>query len=465
MILYLIIGLLAGLIAGFFIGKSISGNAQNDNSSILDDYKNQIREMEQKLTQLTEKSQTEIKALTEENGQLKGRIENSLKVFEEQKEELQKTKTEKDQLLTKYSQAEATLKALEQQLDEQKKQVEEINKKFQMEFENIANKILKQNTEEFVDTNRKKLDEILQPLKENIHRFEEKVEKKFIDETKQRSQLVEQLQALKTLNENLSKEASNLTEALKGSNKMQGNWGELILERILEDSGLIKDEEYFTQYTDKNQEDKQIKPDIVVKLPEDKHIIIDAKVSLIAYEKYVAAENEEEQKRYLKQHIESVKQHIKGLSEKDYFSAKNLNSPEFVLLFMPIESSFSIAIRADNELFQYAWDRKIIIVSPTTLLATLRTIASVWKHEKQTRNAIQIAEEAGKLYDKFYGFVSDLEKIEKNIDSAKKSYNDAFTKLKGRGGLISRTEKLKKMGAKANKSLPTNLLDEHTDED
>ena len=317
MILYLIIGLLAGLIAGFFIGKSISGNAQNDNSSILDDYKNQIREMEQKLTQLTEKSQTEIKALTEENGQLKGRIENSLKVFEEQKEELQKTKTEKDQLLTKYSQAEATLKALEQQLDEQKKQVEEINKKFQMEFENIANKILKQNTEEFVDTNRKKLDEILQPLKENIHRFEEKVEKKFIDETKQRSQLVEQLQALKTLNENLSKEASNLTEALKGSNKMQGNWGELILERILEDSGLIKDEEYFTQYTDKNQEDKQIKPDIVVKLPEDKHIIIDAKVSLIAYEKYVAAENEEEQKRYLKQHIESVKQHIKGLSEKE----------------------------------------------------------------------------------------------------------------------------------------------------
>jgi DNA recombination protein RmuC len=329
----------------------------------------------------------------------------------------------------------------------------------------VANKILKQNTEEFVDTNRKKLDEILQPLKENIHRFEEKVEKKFIDETKQRSQLVEQLQALKSLNENLSKEASNLTEALKGSNKMQGNWGELILERILEDSGLIKDEEYFTQYTDKNQDDKQIKPDIVVKLPEDKHIIIDAKVSLVAYEKYISAESEEARNKYLKQHIESVKQHIKGLSEKDYFSAKNLNSPEFVLLFIPIESSFSLAIRADQELFKYAWDRKIIIVSPTTLLATLRTIASVWKHEKQTRNAIQIAEEAGKLYDKFVGFVEDLEKIEKNIDSAKKSYNDAYTKLKGRGGLVSRTEKLKIMGAKANKSLPPNLLDQHLDEE
>jgi DNA recombination protein RmuC len=464
MILYFIIGLLIGVIAGFFIGKALTSN-NNQNNTLLDDYKNTIEKLEQRLSEQAEKLQGEIKILTEENGQLKGRINNSIKVFEEQKEELQKTKTEKDQLLAKYSQAEASLNALKKQLEEQKQQVEEINKKFQTEFENIANKILKQNTEEFVDTNRKKLDEILQPLKENIHRFEEKVEKKFIDETKQRSQLVEQLQALKSLNENLSKEASNLTEALKGSNKMQGNWGELILERILEDSGLIKDEEYFTQYTDKNQDDKQIKPDIVVKLPEDKHIIIDAKVSLVAYEKYISAESEEARNKYLKQHIESVKQHIKGLSEKDYFSAKNLNSPEFVLLFIPIESSFSLAIRADQELFKYAWDRKIIIVSPTTLLATLRTIASVWKHEKQTRNAIQIAEEAGKLYDKFVGFVEDLEKIEKNIDSAKKSYNDAYTKLKGRGGLVSRTEKLKIMGAKANKSLPPNLLDQHLDEE
>ncbi len=458
MALYIALGLLAGVIIGFFIGKNSSG--QSNNQSLIDDYKQQIEKLESKLAVQTQDFQDEIKKLTEENGELKGRIENSLQVFDEQKTELQKVKTEKDDLLRKYSQAQATLKALEQNLEEQKKQVNEINQKFKTEFENIANKILKQNTQEFVETNKEKLNEILKPLKENIHRFEEKVEKNFLDETKQRSQLVEQLQALKALNENLSKEASNLTEALKGSNKAQGNWGELILERILEESGLVKNQEYFTQVTDHNQDGKQIKPDVVVKLPEDKHVIIDAKVSLVAYEAYVNADTEEEQKQYLKQHIESVKQHIKGLSEKSYFSATNLNSPEFVLLFLPIESSFSLALRADNELFQYAWDRRIIIVSPTTLLATLRTIASVWKHEKQTRNAIEIAKQAGMLYDKFANFVDDLQKIEKGIKSAQAAYDKAINKMEGKGGLLSRTEKLKKMGAKATKSINPNLLDE-----
>ncbi len=458
MALYIVLGLLAGVIIGFFIGKNSSG--QSNNQSLIDDYKQQIEKLESKLAVQTQDFQDEIKKLTEENGELKGRIENSLQVFDEQKTELQKVKTEKDDLLRKYSQAQATLKALEQNLEEQKKQVNEINQKFKTEFENIANKILKQNTQEFVETNKEKLNEILKPLKENIHRFEEKVEKNFLDETKQRSQLVEQLQALKALNENLSKEASNLTEALKGSNKAQGNWGELILERILEESGLVKNQEYFTQVTDHNQDGKQIKPDVVVKLPEDKHVIIDAKVSLVAYEAYVNADTEEEQKQYLKQHIESVKHHIKGLSEKSYFSATNLNSPEFVLLFLPIESSFSLALRADNELFQYAWDRRIIIVSPTTLLATLRTIASVWKHEKQTRNAIEIAKQAGMLYDKFANFVDDLQKIEKGIKSAQAAYDKAINKMEGKGGLLSRTEKLKKMGAKATKSIDPNLLDE-----
>ncbi|HIE15448.1 MAG TPA: DNA recombination protein RmuC [Bacteroidales bacterium] len=279
------------------------------------------------------------------------------------------------------------------------------------------------------------------------------MEKKYIDETKQRSELKEHLNALKALNKNLTHEAQNLTEALKG-NKTQGNWGEMILERILEESGLIKGKEYQTQVTDKNQEGSTIKPDIVVKLPENKHIIIDSKVSLTAYESFVSTKDETKQNKYLKQHLLSVKNHIKALSEKNYYSSKNLNSPEFVLMFIPIESSFSITIKAEQNLFSFAWNKKIIIVSPTTLLATLRTIASVWKHEKQTKNAVEIAKQAGQLYDKFAGLLEDLSKIERNLETLRKSYDDAKTKLDGRGGLISKMEKIKNLGAKATKSIP-----------
>ncbi len=438
--IFFLLGLLGGIILGFVWGrkrgeKSVHNTDHNDFQHLQDEKNN----------------------LLEENGLLKGKFESTNKTLEFQRIEFQKIAEKYEMLLMEKSKADETIKNLETRFDDQKKEIETLNKRFQLEFENIANKILKRNTEEFVNTNEKKINDILTPLKEKINTFQEKVEKKYIDETKQRAELNEHLKSLKLLNENLTQEAQNLTNALKGSSKTQGNWGEMILERILEESGLIKDEEYQTQVTDKNQDGATIKPDVVVKLPDNKHIIIDSKVSLTAYETYVNAKNDVDKEKFLKQHLLSVKNHIKELSDKNYYSAKNINSPEFVLMFIPIESSFSVTIRSEQDLFLIAWNKKIIIVSPTTLLATLRTIASVWKHEKQTKNAIEIANHAGQLYDKFVGFVKDLQNIERNLELAKKSYDEAKTKLEGRGGLVTQTEKIKQLGAKATKSIPDSI--------
>lgn len=431
------LGLFGGIILGFVLGKK-----NQERSTNIIDNDQQIKNL-----------QKEKNNLLEENGLLKGKFENTKKELEDTKYSFQNLQKRYENLLQQKTELDVEIKNLKENFEKQKKDIEALHKHFQLQFENIANKILKQNTEEFVSTNEKNIKDILTPLKEKISIFEEKIEKKYIDETKQRSELKEHLNALKALNKNLTHEAQNLTEALKG-NKTQGNWGEMILERILEESGLIKGKEYQTQVTDKNQEGSTIKPDIVVKLPENKHIIIDSKVSLTAYESFVSTKDETKQNKYLKQHLLSVKNHIKALSEKNYYSSKNLNSPEFVLMFIPIESSFSITIKAEQNLFSFAWNKKIIIVSPTTLLATLRTIASVWKHEKQTKNAIEIAKQAGQLYDKFAGLLEDLSKIERNLETLRKSYDDAKTKLDGRGGLISKMEKIKTLGAKATKSIP-----------
>lgn len=261
------------------------------------------------------------------------------------------------------------------------------------------------------------------------------------------------------LNQNLSEDAQNLTKALKGENKTQGNWGELILEKVLESSGLEKGLEYITQVSSTNDDGKRIQPDVVVLLPDDKNIIIDSKVSLTAYESYISEENEDLRNSHLNNHLISVKNHIKNLSEKNYQLAKNINTPDFVLLFMPIESAFSLALQKDNMLYNYAWDRKIVIVSPTTLLATLKTIASIWKQDKQTKNAFKIADEAGKMYDKFVGFVEDMLKIENGISATKKSYDAAMNKLQeGRGNLINKAQDIQKLGISNSKQLPQQIL-------
>ncbi|MGB1319114.1 MAG: DNA recombination protein RmuC, partial [Flavobacteriales bacterium] len=323
----------------------------------------------------------------------------------------------------------------------------------------LANKILEEKSKKFTDQNKENLENVLKPLRERIKDFEKKVDEKYDSEQKERASLKGEIKTLHELNKQISEEAHNLTTALKGDAKKQGNWGELILERVLENSGLIKGEEYTTQDVTYNEEGDRLFPDVVIQLPDDKQIIIDSKVSLVAYERFVNADEVEEQDKWLKAHVTSVKTHIKGLSEKNYHTSKGMNSPEFVLMFMPIESSFSASIRADDELFNFAWDKRIVIVSPSTLLATLRTVSSIWKQDRQTKNAIQIAQKSGDMYNKFVGFVEDMQKIGSRLNSTQTAYNDGMKKLsEGTGNLVKRAEELRKMGAKANKQLPSEIL-------
>ena len=351
-------------------------------------------------------------------------------------------------------------KNLREKLETQKKELEETQRKFTLEFENIASRILKENTKEFATTNQKNIGEILMPLKEKIQLFEKKVEDTYQKGLKDQTDLKAELKKLYDLNAKISEEANNLTRALKSDTKKQGNWGEVVLERILERSGLTKGEEYETQVRTMGEDGRTIQPDVVVKLPENKHIIIDSKVSLLAYEAHTSAEEQEQKDIFLKQHIDSIRNHVKGLSEKNYQHGLNFDSPDFVLLFMPIESAFSTAIQADVNLFNFAWEKKIVIVSPTTLLATLTTIASIWKHEKQTQNALEIARQGGALYDKFVGFLKNLDDLGTQINRVSKTYEDARNKLTdGRGNLIRQVENLKVLGAKTSKSIPENYLE------
>lgn len=351
-------------------------------------------------------------------------------------------------------------KGLEEKLRTQKEEIDNLQKTFTTEFENLANKIFEDKSKKFTEQNKTNLENILNPLKENITKFEKKVDDTYKAEASERNSLKGEIKSLVTLNKQISEEANNLAKALKGDSKKQGNWGEIILEKVLERSGLQKGVEYEMQVSFTAEDGKRIQPDVIIHLPDKKHIVIDSKVSLVAYESYVNAQTEEERERNLQAHITSVKNHIKGLSEKNYQALEQLNTPDFVLLFMPIESSFSLAVQADNEIFNFAWEKKIVIVSPSTLLATLRTIASLWKQERQTKNALEIAEEGGKLYDKFVLFVDDLISIGKKMDEAKTNYSEAMKKLHdGTGNLVRRAEKMKTLGAKTTKELPKNLVE------
>ena len=354
----------------------------------------------------------------------------------------------------------ATLKTvnknLAEKLENQKAEIETLQKRLTAEFENIATKILKERSDEFSVSNQKNLSDILNPLKEKIQSFEKKVDETYDKELRDKISLREEVRKLTELNTKVSEEANNLTKALKGDVKKQGNWGEVILERVLERSGLTKGQEYEREEVVEGNDANVQRPDVIIHLPDNKHIIIDSKVSLVAYERLMSAETEEHRVAYLKDHVNSLRSHVKLLSEKNYQNAQNLNTPDFVLMFLPIEASFSVAVQGDSDIFAYAWERKIVIVSPTTLLATLRTISSIWKQENQTKNAQEIARLSGALYDKFIGFAEDMAKIKANIDRTSNAYDDAMKKMKdGSGNIIRTAEKIKELGAKTgNKSLP-----------
>ena len=345
---------------------------------------------------------------------------------------------------------------LAEKLENQKNEIENLQKRLTAEFENIATKILKERSDEFSVSNHKNLSEILNPLKERIQLFEKKVEETYDKELRDKISLRQEVKELIRLNTQVSEDANNLTKALKGDVKKQGNWGEVILERVLERSGLTRGQEYEREEVVEGADYSVQRPDVIIHLPDNKHIIIDSKVSLVAYERYVSDETDEHRILHLKDHINSLRSHVKLLSEKNYQNAQNLNTPDFVLMFLPIEASFSVAVQGDGEIFSYAWERKIVIVSPTTLLATLRTISSIWKQENQTKNAQEIARLSGALYDKFIGFAEDMSRIKVNIDRTSSAYDDAMKKMKdGSGNIIRTAEKIKELGAKTgNKSLP-----------
>jgi len=374
--------------------------------------------------------------------------------------EVTQERQQKETLMKSLASAEANLVSLNQKLQEQDDNLRKTKEEFTKEFENLANRIFEEKSKRITEQNSQQLDLIIKPLKEKLGDFEQKVEKVYNDENKERINLKVEITKLFEMNNKLSAEANNLASALKGSNKQQGNWGEMILEKILERSGLQSGIEFQLQFSDENDAGSRIQPDVVVNLPEGKHLIIDSKVSLIAYTAYVSAENDIDKAQTLKGHVDSIRSHIKMLSEKNYPSAKKLNTPDFVLLFMPIEGAFSVAMQQDSELYNFAWDRNIVLVSHTTLLATLRTIASIWKQEKRTRNAEAIAEEGGKLYDKFVGLVEDLLKVGNGLRKSQEDYSDAMKKLsEGTGNLVSRVENMKKLGAKTNKAINQKVIE------
>ena len=395
------------------------------------------------------------------NARLEERVQNLTADRDRLAERLQRAEAGNEQKAKMLAGADVEFANLRERLATQKNEMGELQKKFTTEFENVAHKLLKQNSHEFTLVNQKNISEILTPLREKIQLFEKKVEDTYEKGLKDQTDLKAELKKLHDLNMRISDEANNLTRALKGDVKKQGNWGEVILEKILERSGLTEGREYARQFSAPGDNGQRIQPDVVINLPDQKHIIVDSKVSLVAYERWVNATGDEERVRHMREHLQSLKSHVKLLSEKHYQLAQGINSPDFVLLFVPIESSFSVAVEADQELFTFAWDNKVVIVSPSTLLATLRTIASIWQQENQTRNALEIARQGGALYDKFVAFIADLEKIGTNLDQTRKNYDLAMNKLyDGRGNLVRSAEKLKELGAKASKELPAKYLEE-----
>ncbi|WP_047415572.1 DNA recombination protein RmuC [Cellulophaga sp. Hel_I_12] len=429
------------LAIGFFIGNYIQKLKTTSTQSALVEREQQLR---QNISSLEE----QLFKAKEDTAEIRVRSE-------EAKTELRNEKELLGNQITRYQ---ADLENLQQKNTEQKQEVEKLQEKFTKEFENLANKILDEKSSKFTEQNKENIKNILTPLQERILLFEKKVDDSQKESVGMHSALKEQLANLQTQNLKITQEAENLTKALKGDSKMQGNWGELVLERVLEKSGLEKDREYSVQQSFTREDGSRVLPDVIINLPDGKKMIVDSKVSLTDYERYVNAEDEFKEK-FLKDHINSLRRHVDQLSAKKYEDLYAMESPDFVLLFVPIEPAFAVAINNDNSLYNKAFEQNIIIVTPSTLLATLRTIDSMWNNEKQQRNAIEIARQAGALYDKFEGFVSDLLKVGKKMDEAKGEYKGAMNKLtEGRGNIVSSIEKLKKMGAKAKKSIPENLL-------
>jgi len=411
-------------------------------------------------------AKSEQAALEEKNNGLSFQMEQLNAQLLAANLEKETIRTEKEAINIQLSKKENDFENLWERNKEQKEEVEKLQEKFTKEFENLANKILEEKSSKFTEQNKENMKNILSPLQEKIQLFEKKVDDTHKESIDYHAALRQQIIGLSEMNAQMSKETLNLTKALKGDSKMQGNWGELVLERVLEKSGLEKDREYYVQQSHTAVDGNRVFPDVVINLPDGKKMIVDSKVSLTAYEKYINEEDDSLKIGYLKEHVSSIKRHVEQLGEKNYHDLYEIESPDFVLLFIPIEPAFAMALNEDTTLYNKAFEKNIVIVTPSTLLATLRTIDSMWANQKQQENAMEIARQAGALYDKFQGFVEDLIKIGKKIDESKIEYGSAMNKLvEGKGNLITSVEKLKKMGAKAKKALPESILKRADNED
>ena len=427
------ISLLTGLITGLTIGALLvflllRGRSADLLRNVREERERDRADHERRLRELSDERQAERDRVTELSGMLSAEQERN--------------------------------RGLAERLEHQKAELEALQQRMTTEFENIANRLLTQRGRELNEQQQEKLGDLLKPLHERIREFEEQVRKAYETEGRERFALKKEVALLVEQNQRLSEEADNLTRALKGDSQAQGAWGEMILERLLEDAGLVRGLEYTLQESTTGDDGGRLRPDAVVNLPEDKHLIIDSKVSLVHYERYTASNEATERERLLKQHVESLRNHAKGLGQKEYTKIHGLGSVDFVLMFVPIEPAFLLALRDRPEIFQEAYDRGVVMVTHSTLMATLRMVHGLWKNERVAQNHMDIADRAGRLYDKFVGFTEDLKKVGQQMDTAKRTYADAMNKLvEGRGNLIAQTEKLRSLGARTLKSIDARLLE------
>jgi len=448
----LLLAIIVSAAIGGYLGMLISKLKNKGEKSTLEE---RNANLQQQLIEIKTASNSELEKQQANFNQQFQDLKQTILKIETEREAI---RTEKDDLSFELARQNAEFENLQEQSQKRDKELIIQQEQLRKDFELMATKILEEKSEKFTLQNKENITQILNPLQEKIQLFEKKVDDSQKESISMHSALKEQLLGLKDLNQQMTKEATNLTRALKGDSKMQGNWGELVLERVLEKSGLEKDREYFVQQNFTREDGSRVLPDIVLHLPDHKKMIIDSKVSLTDYERYVNAEDGERE-LYLKAHINSIRRHVDQLSAKKYEDLYDIESPDFVLLFIPIEPAFAVAINADNSLYNKAFEKNIVIVTPATLLATLRTVDSMWNNEKQQQNAIEIARQAGALYDKFEGLIKDLTGIGKRIDDAKKDYSAAMNKLvEGKGNLITSVEKIKKLGAKAKKALPEAVI-------
>ncbi len=416
-----------------------------------------VAQLEQ-VKQVVDSLNKEKSGLEERARMLQGQLDQSLMQIRDKDAAILGLNNQLTASITEYNN-------LVKKLDEQKADLENLQDKFRLEFKNLANEILEEKTQKFTEQNKLKLDEILKPLGEKIRDFEKKVEETYDKESKQRFSLEREIKNLTDLNQQISKEANNLTNALKGQAKTRGNWGEIILESILEKSGLTLDREFFIQQSYTNEHGKRLQPDVIVAYPGERNVVIDSKVSLLAYERYASSETKEEQDLAARDHLLSVRNHITDLSSKNYQDIYALKSLDFVMLFMPIEPAYMLAMQYDPNLWNWAYDRRILLISPTNLIAALRMIANLWRVEYQNKNAMEIARQSGDLYDKFASFLEDLQEIGSKLEATRKVYDASMNKLStGKGNLIRRIETIKSLGAKAGKEIPRSMLDRSEEE-